>query len=75
MITRRTVVTTAGVAAALVFAPAIVRAATKATKRMKWLPQGSFTGYYVAQAKGYYRDEGLDLDIMPGGPNLRGAGC
>ncbi len=70
MITRRTVVTTAGVAAALVFAPVIVRAATKATIRMKWLPQGSFTGYYVALAKGYYRDEGLDLDIVPGGPNL-----
>ena len=47
MITRRTVVTKAGVAAALLFAPAIVRAATKATIRMKWLPQASFTGYYV----------------------------
>ncbi|WP_315837249.1 ABC transporter substrate-binding protein [Bradyrhizobium prioriisuperbiae] len=37
---------------------------------MKWLPQGSFAGYYVALEKGYYRDEGLDLDIIPGGPNL-----
>jgi NitT/TauT family transport system substrate-binding protein len=70
MITRRSVVTKAGVAAALLFAPAIVRAATKATIRMKWLPQASFTGYYVALAKGYYHDEGLDLDIVPSGPNV-----
>lgn len=37
---------------------------------MKWLPQGSFAGYYVAVEKGFYREEGLDLEIVPGGPNL-----
>ena len=70
MMNRRAVVTAAATAAVWMFAPAIVRAATKATIRMKWLPQGSFTGYYVALEKGYYRDEGLDLEIVPGGPNL-----
>jgi NitT/TauT family transport system substrate-binding protein len=50
----------------------VVQAAelTKASLRLKWLPQTQFAGFYVAQAKGYYRDEGIDLTINPGGPNL-----
>lgn len=42
----------------------------KASLRLKWLPQTQFAGFYVAQAKGYYKDEGIDLTINPGGPNL-----
>jgi NitT/TauT family transport system substrate-binding protein len=71
MMTRRALMTSSACAAAAwSFAPAIVRAATKATIRMKWLPQGSFAGYYVALEKGYFREEGIDLEIVPGGPNL-----
>ena len=33
---------------------------------MKWVPQAQFAGYYVAQAKGYYKAEGLDVTIKPG---------
>ncbi|HSV21210.1 MAG TPA: ABC transporter substrate-binding protein [Casimicrobiaceae bacterium] len=40
--------------------------------RLKWLPQAQFAGYYVAKAKGWYADEGLDLTINPGGPNIIG---
>jgi NitT/TauT family transport system substrate-binding protein len=70
-IARRAVIASSACAAvSWLFAPAIVRAAAKATIRMKWLPQGSFAGYYVALEKGFYRDEGIDLDIVPGGPNL-----
>ncbi|GGK07122.1 ABC transporter substrate-binding protein [Pseudomonas matsuisoli] len=43
---------------------------TKASLRLKWLPQAQFAGFYVAQAKGYYKDEGIDLTINPGGPNV-----
>jgi NitT/TauT family transport system substrate-binding protein len=43
---------------------------TKASLRLKWLPQAGYAGFYVAQAKGYYKDEGIDLTINPGGPNL-----
>jgi NitT/TauT family transport system substrate-binding protein len=43
---------------------------TKATLRLKWLPQAQFAGFYVALAKGYYKAEGIDLVINPGGPNL-----
>lgn len=42
----------------------------KASLRLKWLPQAQFAGFYYAQAKGYYKAEGIDLTINPGGPNL-----
>ena len=49
-------------------APAL--AETKASLRLKWLPQAQFAGFYIALAKGYYKAEGIDLTINPGGPNL-----
>lgn len=45
-------------------------AAEKVTVQLKWLPQAQFAGYYVAQAKGYYKAEGLDVTIKPGGPDI-----
>ncbi len=42
----------------------------KVTVQMKWVPQAQFAGYYVALAKGYYKDVGLDVTIRPGGPDL-----
>ena len=45
-------------------------AADKITLQLKWLPQAQFAGYYVAQAKGYYKDAGLDVTIKPGGPDI-----
>jgi len=41
-----------------------------ASVRLKWLPQAQFIGYYVAKAKGWYEEEGIDLTINPGGPNI-----
>jgi NitT/TauT family transport system substrate-binding protein len=40
----------------------------KITLQADWYPQPEHGGFYTALAKGYYRDEGLDLDIVPGGP-------
>ena len=45
-------------------------AADKVTVQLKWLPQAQFAGYYVAQAKGFYKDAGLDVTIKPGGPDI-----
>lgn len=45
-------------------------AADKLTVQLKWLPQAQFAGYYVAQSKGYYKAEGLDVTIKPGGPDI-----
>ncbi|MDR3586720.1 MAG: ABC transporter substrate-binding protein [Desulfosporosinus sp.] len=42
----------------------------KVTLQLKWLPQSQFMGYYVAQAKGYYKDAGIDLQIVPGGSDI-----
>lgn len=33
----------------------------------KWFPQAQFVGYFVAQGKGFYAEEGLDVTIMDGG--------
>ncbi|HOI59894.1 MAG TPA: ABC transporter substrate-binding protein [Candidatus Pacearchaeota archaeon] len=38
--------------------------------RLKWLDQAQFAGYYVADSKGYYKDNGLSVEINPGGPNI-----
>ncbi|MCH4239550.1 MAG: ABC transporter substrate-binding protein [Oscillospiraceae bacterium] len=32
----------------------------------KWLPQAQFMGYYVADKKGYYKDENIEITITPG---------
>ena len=41
---------------------------TKATLQADWYPQPEHGGFYTALVKGYYRDEGLDVKIQPGGP-------
>lgn len=38
--------------------------------QLKWVPQAQFAGYFVAQEKGYYADEGLKVEILPGGPDI-----
>ncbi|PIR50082.1 thiamine biosynthesis protein [Candidatus Peregrinibacteria bacterium CG10_big_fil_rev_8_21_14_0_10_54_7] len=35
--------------------------------RLKWLHQAQFAGFYVADKKGFYEDEGLDVALNPGG--------
>lgn len=43
---------------------------TPVTLQLKWVPQAQFAGYYVALEKGYYKEEGLDVTIAPGGPDI-----
>ena len=38
--------------------------------QLQWVTQAQFAGYYVALDKGYYSDEGLDVTILPGGPDV-----
>ncbi len=42
----------------------------KVTLQLKWLPQSQFMGYYVAAAKGYYEEEGIDIEILSGGSDI-----
>jgi len=45
-------------------------AADKLTLQLKWVAQGQFGGYFVAKDKGFYEEEGLDVTIKPGGPDI-----
>ncbi len=58
---------------ALFFAAGCHRAAsnsglTPVSFQTDWYPQPEHGGFYEALLKGYYRDEGLDVTILPGGP-------
>ncbi len=46
------------------------QAADDVTLQLKWVTQAQFAGYYVAQAKGFYTDENLNVTIKPGGPDI-----
>jgi NitT/TauT family transport system substrate-binding protein len=46
------------------------KAADPLTLQLKWVAQAQFAGYYVAQAKGFYKDANLDVTIKPGGPDI-----
>ena len=48
----------------------IVSAADDVTIQLKWVTQTQFAGYYVAQDKGFYEAEGLNVTINPGGPDI-----
>jgi NitT/TauT family transport system substrate-binding protein len=38
-----------------------------------WYPQPEMGGFYEAQLQGLYKAQGLDVEIVPGGPNIVGA--
>ena len=57
-------------AAALLVGSLAAQADEKVTVQLKWVPQAQFAGYYVAAAKGFYKAEGLDVTIKPGGPDI-----
>lgn len=37
---------------------------------LDWHPQTEYGGYYQAQARGFYRDAGLEVEIVSGGPGV-----
>lgn len=45
-------------------------AADALTLQLKWVTQAQFAGYLVAESKGFYDEEDIDLTILPGGPNI-----
>jgi NitT/TauT family transport system substrate-binding protein len=54
--------------AALVLATAA--SAEDVTLQLKWVTQAQFAGYYVALEQGFYEEEGLNVTIRPGGPDV-----
>ncbi|MEM7059075.1 MAG: ABC transporter substrate-binding protein, partial [Pseudomonadota bacterium] len=57
-------------AAALALTAGAAHAADKVTLQLKWVTQAQFAGYYVAKDKGFYEEEGLDVEIKAGGPDI-----
>ncbi len=45
-------------------------AAEKLILQLRWVPQSQFAGYYAAQDRGFYAEEGLDVEIRAGGPKI-----
>jgi len=37
--------------------------------QLDWIPEPEHGGLYQAQARGYFHEEGLDVTLLPGGPN------
>jgi NitT/TauT family transport system substrate-binding protein len=43
---------------------------TPVTLQLQWVTQAQFAGYYVALDKGWYLEDGIELTIRPGGPDI-----
>ena len=43
---------------------------TSLTLQSAWINDAEFMGFYVAKDEGYYKDEGIDLTYVPGGPDI-----
>lgn len=39
--------------------------------RLQWVVQSQFAGFVVADRRGFYRDEGLNVRLLPAGPDLK----
>ncbi|HEY5207281.1 MAG TPA: ABC transporter substrate-binding protein, partial [Roseiarcus sp.] len=65
---RKSLFVFAGVAALL--AAGAAQAEDKVTLQLKWVTDAQFAGYYVAKDKGFYKEDGLDVTIKPGGPDI-----
>jgi NitT/TauT family transport system substrate-binding protein len=50
--------------------PAASGPLTKMRLQLKWLHQAQFAGYYLAADRGYYKAQGLDVELLPGGPDV-----
>lgn len=57
-------------AGAMSVAASAAMAADNLSLQLKWVTQAQFAGYYVAKDKGFYKDEDLDVEIKPGGPDI-----
>src|SRR6266496_4269469 len=52
----------------ILLSPLPSHALEKATVQLKWLHHFQFAGYYAAVEKGFYREAGLDVTLVEGGP-------
>ena len=43
---------------------------TPVSLQLQWAPQAQFAGYFAAVEQGYYEAQGLDVEIIDGGPDV-----
>jgi NitT/TauT family transport system substrate-binding protein len=65
----RIVFTSFGLCVAALLGPAAAQTLDKVTFGTNWVAEGEHGGFYQALADGTYRKYGLDVTIIPGGPN------
>lgn len=41
----------------------------KITVQLDWVPEPEHGGFFQAQARGFFKEAGLDIELIPGGPN------
>ena len=56
-------------AAALGLGPRPAAAQTAVALQLSWLHSAQFAGSYIAQHRGWWTEEGLEVALLPGGPN------
>jgi NitT/TauT family transport system substrate-binding protein len=56
--------------AAACSSPAASAGPTKVRLQLKWVAQAQFAGYYAAVDQGFYKNEGLDVQSILGGPDI-----
>jgi NitT/TauT family transport system substrate-binding protein len=50
--------------------PASQAPAAAVRLQLQWVPQAQFAGYFAAIEQGYYDAAGIDLTLVPGGPDV-----
>ena len=55
-------------------APSAAADMTTVKMQLGWLASNGILGEVVANAKGFYKEAGIELEITPGGPNVDGVG-
>jgi NitT/TauT family transport system substrate-binding protein len=71
-LSRRTLIATGAAAlgaSALTLRPFAARAQTPVALQLSWLHSVQFGGSYIAQSRGFWRDAGLEVSLLQGGPN------
>lgn len=50
--------------------PPTAAAGEKVVFGLNWVPEGEHCGFFQAQARGFYKEAGLDVELRPGNPNV-----
>ena len=68
-LTRRSLLASGSAALGLAALPYPARAQTPVALQLSWLHSVQFAGSYIAQSRGLWRDAGLEVSLLQGGPN------